>query len=90
MTAKAWCEAKDINYRRYLTWVTEVNREEQHGSQQWAEVMINKEKYSSRKRPSKKSLKKLWEDNAAYYFKKKYTGPMESNLYRAFLLSIKN
>lgn len=45
MTAKAWCEAKDINYRRYLTWATKVNREKQHGSQQWAEVMINKEKY---------------------------------------------
>ena len=44
MTAKAWCEAKAINYHRYLTWATRFNREEQHEEQQWAEVMINKEK----------------------------------------------
>ena len=45
MTAKAWCEAKGINYRQYLTWATKVNQEKQHGSQQWAEAMIKKEKH---------------------------------------------
>ena len=43
MTAKAWCEAKDIQYQRYLTWATKVNRECQHKPQQWAQVTMTKE-----------------------------------------------
>lgn len=30
MKANAWCEAKGIEYRRYLTWATKANREVQH------------------------------------------------------------
>lgn len=43
MTAKAWCEAKGIKYQRYVGWATNLNREEQHKPQQWAEVTIIKE-----------------------------------------------
>lgn len=43
MTAKAWCEAKGIQYHRYLAWATKVNREEQSAPQQWADVTIKKE-----------------------------------------------
>ena len=40
MKAKTWCEAKGIEYRRYVTWATRVNREGQHKSQQWADVTM--------------------------------------------------
>jgi len=43
MKAKAWCEAKGIEYRRYLTWATKVNRECQPKPQQWANVTMTKE-----------------------------------------------
>ena len=38
MKAKTWCEAKGIDYRRYLNWATRVNKEGQHKTQQWADV----------------------------------------------------
>ncbi|ACV62310.1 hypothetical protein Dtox_1439 [Desulfofarcimen acetoxidans DSM 771] len=44
MTAKAWCQAKDIEYSQYLNWARRVNREKQHALQQWANVTIEKEK----------------------------------------------
>jgi len=47
MTAKAWCEAKGIQYQRYVTWATKLNREGQHVPQQWAEVAIVKEERTS-------------------------------------------
>jgi len=47
MKAKAWCEAKGIEYRRYLTWATKVNKECQREPQQWAHVMIEKEELST-------------------------------------------
>ena len=47
MKAKAWCEEKGIEYRRYLTWATKVNKECQHEQQQWAHVMITKEERST-------------------------------------------
>jgi hypothetical protein len=43
MKAKAWCEAKDIEYRRYVNWAIRQTREDQHEPQQWAEVTIAKE-----------------------------------------------
>jgi hypothetical protein len=44
MKAKAWCEAKGIDYRRYLAWATKLNREGRNEpKQQWAEVAITKE-----------------------------------------------
>lgn len=43
MTAKAWCEAKSIDYRLYLKWVSKLNREEQPDTQQWADVTMKKE-----------------------------------------------
>ena len=43
MTAKAWCEAKGIEYQRYVGWATKLNREEQHKPQQWAAVTLTKE-----------------------------------------------
>lgn len=42
MTAKAWCEAKGIEYRRYVAWATKLNREEQHKPPQWADVTMTK------------------------------------------------
>ncbi|MGE5632157.1 MAG: IS66 family insertion sequence element accessory protein TnpA [Caulobacteraceae bacterium] len=42
MTAKAWCEAKGIDYRRYVSWATKLNRNVQHLPQQWADVTISK------------------------------------------------
>lgn len=47
MTAKAWCEAKGINYGRYLAWATKLNREEQCEPQQWANVTITNEQHTS-------------------------------------------
>ena len=47
MTAKAWCEAKGIQYQRYVTWATKFNRECQHEPQQWAEVAMIKEERTS-------------------------------------------
>lgn len=44
ITAKAWCEAKGIQYRQYVAWATKLNREEnQIQPQQWADVTIAKE-----------------------------------------------
>lgn len=43
ITAKAWCEVKGIEYRRYVGWATKLNREEQYKVQQWADVTITKE-----------------------------------------------
>ena len=43
MTAKAWCQAKGIEYRRYLTWATKANREENHQPRQWANVTFKPE-----------------------------------------------
>ncbi|WP_104370857.1 IS66 family insertion sequence element accessory protein TnpA [Desulfocucumis palustris] len=40
MTAKAWCETKGIEYRQYLGWATQVNREAQPIPQQWADVTV--------------------------------------------------
>lgn len=48
MTAKVWCEAKGIQYSRYVTWATKLNREGQHEPQQWANVtMVNEERSAS-------------------------------------------
>lgn len=47
MTAKAWCEAKGIEYRRYVAWATKLNREEQHKPQQWADVTMTKAEEST-------------------------------------------
>jgi len=43
MTAKAWCEAKGIEYRRYIYWATKMNKEGQHVPQQWAAVTMTKD-----------------------------------------------
>ncbi|MCB8815821.1 IS66 family insertion sequence element accessory protein TnpA [Desulfosporosinus shakirovi] len=43
LTAKAWCEAKDINYQRYVTWASKLNKEGQHKPQQWADVKMERE-----------------------------------------------
>lgn len=47
MTAKAWCESKGIEYRRYTAWATKVNQEEQHEAQLWADVTVTKEELST-------------------------------------------
>ena len=48
ITAKAWCEAKGIQYRNYVTWATKLNREEnQIQPQQWADVTLAKEESST-------------------------------------------
>lgn len=47
MTAKAWCEAKGIEYRRYVTWATKLNREGQHKRRQWVDVTMTKEDHST-------------------------------------------
>lgn len=47
MTAKAWCETKGIEYRKYLGWATRMNREGQHQVQQWADVTMAKEASST-------------------------------------------
>jgi len=47
MTAKAWCEAKGIDYRRYVNWATKLNRDSQHEPQQWADVTMTKEERST-------------------------------------------
>jgi len=44
MTAKAWCEAKGIDYRRYVGWATKINQEEQPEPQLWAAVTMTKDK----------------------------------------------
>lgn len=43
MTAKAWCEAKGIQYRQYVAWATKLNREGQNNQRQWADVTMTKE-----------------------------------------------
>jgi hypothetical protein len=43
MTAKAWCETKGIDYRRYVDWATKINKEEQPEPQQWAAVTMTKD-----------------------------------------------
>lgn len=44
MTAKVWCEAKGLDYRRYLSWATKLNKqEEQSGKQRWADVTVKQE-----------------------------------------------
>lgn len=40
MKAKTWCEAKGIEYRRYVNWATRVNRKAQDKSQQWADITM--------------------------------------------------
>jgi len=49
MTAKAWCEAKGIEYPRYVYWATKLNKEDLHKPQpqQWANVTMTKEEYST-------------------------------------------
>jgi hypothetical protein len=47
MKAKAWCEAKGIEYRQYLYWATKMNRESQPEPQQWAHVTMTKEECST-------------------------------------------
>ena len=47
MTAKAWCETKGIEYRQYLGWATQINREGKHQPQQWADVTLAKEEYAT-------------------------------------------
>ncbi|MHB1406847.1 MAG: IS66 family insertion sequence element accessory protein TnpA [Desulfitobacteriaceae bacterium] len=47
MTAKAWCEAKGIEYQRYVTWATKVNREEQQEPQQWAEFTMKNQEHDT-------------------------------------------
>lgn len=47
MTAKAWCETKGIEYRQYLGWATQVNRDGQHQPQHWADVTVAKEEYAT-------------------------------------------
>lgn len=41
-TAKAWCEAKGINYRQYLYWASYVNKTQRAPQPQWAEVTMVK------------------------------------------------
>lgn len=43
ISAKAWCETKGIDYRRYVTWATNINKENQIGARQWADVTMLKE-----------------------------------------------
>ena len=45
--AKAWCEAKGIEYRQYVYWATKMNRESQPKPQQWAHVTMTKEESST-------------------------------------------
>lgn len=40
MKAKTWCEAKGIEYRRYVNWATRVNRKAQDKSQKWADITM--------------------------------------------------
>ena len=47
MKAKAWCEAKGIEYRQYLNWATKLNKESQREPQQWAHVTMTKEECST-------------------------------------------
>ena len=47
MKAKAWCEAKGIEYRQYLNWATKLNRESRPEPQQWARVTMTKEEFST-------------------------------------------
>lgn len=47
MTAKAWCKANSIDYRRYVGWATKINQEEQPEPQQWAVVAMTKEEQAS-------------------------------------------
>jgi hypothetical protein len=43
-TAKAWCEAKGIQYRQYVAWATKLNRDvHRQKPQEWADVTIAKE-----------------------------------------------
>ena len=46
-TAKVWCAEKGINYRRYVTWATKLNRKEQQTPLQWADVTLAKEERST-------------------------------------------
>lgn len=41
--AKEWCEEKGIDYRKYVAWTTEKNHEDEHLTQQWANVTIKSE-----------------------------------------------
>lgn len=47
MTAKAWCEANGIEYRRYLYWATRLNKKELEKPQQWADVTLAKDEQST-------------------------------------------
>lgn len=46
-TAKKWCEERGIHYRRYVTWATKLNREEQQSPQQWADVTFAKDEQNT-------------------------------------------
>jgi len=49
MKAKAWCEAKGIEYRQYVYWATKLNRESQPEPepQLWAHVTMTQEECST-------------------------------------------
>ncbi|MEA4903036.1 IS66 family insertion sequence element accessory protein TnpA [Desulfitobacterium sp.] len=41
LTAKQWCEAKEIKYRSYIDWASKINKEDRVAPaklMQWAEV----------------------------------------------------
>jgi len=39
MTAKEWCQLKGIEYRKYCTWATRVNRKARKNEQgRWAKI----------------------------------------------------
>ncbi len=44
MSAKTWCESQGIQYRRYLTWATQLNKESVNEPQKWANVTLLQEK----------------------------------------------
>jgi transposase-like protein len=45
ITAKAWCQEKGIQYRQYIAWATELNRErsKQIEPREWASLTLVKE-----------------------------------------------
>lgn len=48
MTAREWCRLKGIQYTKYCSWATKVNREaRQSEPQQWADVTVFKEDNSN-------------------------------------------
>ena len=50
MTAREWCQLKGIQYTKYCSWATKVNREaRQSKQQQWADVTVSREYNSNSK-----------------------------------------